>query len=89
MPNVKNPPEGHAAVTLYLDDVDSVFKRAIDQGAKEVMPPKDQFYGDRGACIIDPFGHKWFIARHIEDVPQEEMNRRMAEMKPCNKNKAA
>ena len=67
---------------LYVEDVDAVFKRAIAAGGKEEKPLKDQFYGDRSGTLIDPFGHKWTIATHVEDVSSEEMQRRMAAMKP-------
>jgi PhnB protein len=67
---------------LYVADVDVLFKRAIAAGAKEERPVQDQFYGDRSGTLIDPFGHKWTIATHIEDVTPEEMERRMAAMKP-------
>ena len=62
---------------LYVDDVDAVMARAEDAGAKVVMPPKDQFYGDRSGRLLDPFGHMWNLATHIEDVSIEEMERRM------------
>ena len=67
---------------VYVENVDSVFKQAIAAGGKEEKPVKDQFYGDRSGTLIDPFGHKWTIATHIEDVSSEEMQRRMAAMKP-------
>jgi PhnB protein len=65
-------------VLLYLDDVDRVFSRAIQAGAKALEPVKDQFYGDRSGTLIDPFGHWWTVATHVEDVSEEEMQRRMA-----------
>ena len=67
---------------LYVEDVDAVFKKAIDAGAKveNGMEPKDQFYGDRSGNIIDPFGHKWVISTHIEDVSFEEMQKRADKM---------
>ncbi len=52
-------------------------KKAVSAGAKVVRPVKDEFYGDRLGTIIDPFGHMWSIATHIEDVSPEEMKRRM------------
>jgi PhnB protein len=67
-------------VLLYLDDVDQVFSRAIQAGAKALQPVKDQFYGDRSGTLIDPFGHWWTVATHVEDVSEEEMQRRMAEL---------
>ncbi len=70
-----------SGIALYVDDVDAVFKRAVEAGATVLpgMEPKDQFYGDRSAGILDPFGHKWTIASHIEDVSPEEMAKRMKE----------
>lgn len=63
---------------LYVEDVDAVFKKALDEGARveNNMEPKDQFYGDRSGNLIDPFGHKWVISTHIEDVSFEEMQKR-------------
>ena len=73
---------GGSAVTVmvYVDDVDAVFKRAIKAGAKELSPVEDQFYGDRSGQFEDPFGHRWNVASHIEDVSPEEMGKRMAQM---------
>ena len=67
---------------LYVEDVDAVFAKAVAAGAKAVKPVADQFYGDRSGTVTDPFGHKWTICTHIEDVEPEEMKRRMAAMKP-------
>ncbi|MEO8146361.1 MAG: VOC family protein [Bacteroidia bacterium] len=63
---------------IYVEDVDAVFKQALEAGAKvdKDMTVKDQFYGDRSGSIIDPFGHKWTIATHIEDVSFAEMQKR-------------
>lgn len=69
-------------ICLYVEDVDARFKKAIAAGAKEERPVQNQFYGDRSGTLIDPFGHKWTIATHIEDVTPEEMGRRMAKMMP-------
>jgi PhnB protein len=63
---------------IYVEDVDAVAQKAVNSGAKLVRPVKDQFYGDRSGSIIDPFGHIWSIATHIEDVSREEMQKRMA-----------
>ena len=68
------------AFTLYLADVDSAFAKAIAAGATELRPVQDQFYGDRSGTLIDPFGHEWTIATHVEDVSEDEMNRRMGEL---------
>ncbi len=64
------------ALCLYVDDVDSVYKRAIEEGATGDMGVKDEFYGDRAGTITDPFGHKWSIMTHIEDVSFDEMQKR-------------
>ena len=65
---------------LYVEDVDAVYKRAIQAGGTSVAEPKDQFYGDRSAGVIDPAGNHWGIATHIEDVSLEEMTKRAAAM---------
>lgn len=62
---------------LYVDDVDSAFKQAVDAGATSTMPPQDMFWGDRYGRLTDPFGHQWSLATHIEDVTPEEMKKRM------------
>jgi PhnB protein len=66
-------------VMVYVEDVDSVFGRALAAGAKELRPLENQFYGDRSGSFEDPFGHSWFVASHVEDVSEEEMGRRAAE----------
>jgi PhnB protein len=63
-------------IALYVADVDATYQRAIDAGATVVEPVKDQFYGDRAGSLQDPFGHKWHILTHIEDVPFDEMQKR-------------
>jgi PhnB protein len=65
-----------AGVFLYVEDVDSVVKKAVDAGATVTMEVADQFWGDRFGSITDPFGHSWSIATHVEDVPPEEMAER-------------
>ena len=65
---------------LYVDDSDKTFNLAVSSGARVEKPLTDQFYGDRSGTVIDPFGHKWTIATHKEDVTPEEMDRRMAAM---------
>ncbi len=67
---------------LYVDDVDATFTRAVEAGATTVQEPEDQFYGDRSAQFEDPWGHRWNIASHVEDVDPDEMQRRMAELAP-------
>lgn len=75
---------GGSPVTLciYVEDVDAVFNNALQEGAKITgeMEVKDQFYGDRAGSLTDPFGHKWSIMTHREDVSFEEMQKRMDAM---------
>jgi len=66
-------------IMLYVTDVDRVFARALAAGAKTQQELKNQFYGDRSGTLIDPYGHVWTIATHVEDVSEEEMQRRMEE----------
>ncbi|MBY5991657.1 VOC family protein [Ferrimonas balearica] len=61
---------------LYVADVDKVFARAIDAGAKEVRAVTDQFYGDRAGTLVDPFGHVWTLATHQEDLTEAEVQAR-------------
>jgi PhnB protein len=72
---------GGSAVGLmiYLEDVDTVFARAIEAGATEMRPLENQFYGDRSGSVKDPFGHTWMISTHVEDVAPDEMARRAEE----------
>ena len=63
-------------MALYVDNVDELFQRAIDAGGKVERDVADQFYGDRTGTLLDPFGHKWSISTHVEDVSEEEMERR-------------
>jgi len=67
-------------IMLYVEDVDSVFARALAAGGKTQQAVTDQFYGDRSGSLIDPFGHMWTVATHVEDVAPEEMQRRMEAM---------
>ena len=66
---------GDSPVTFYyyVDNVDSVFNKAIQHGAIQMFPVHNEFYGDRIGSIIDPFGFKWTIATHVKDVNQSEM----------------
>jgi len=81
---------GNSPVTimLYVEDVDAVFNKAVAAGATVQRPLADQFYGDRTGGLIDPFGHKWYVATHIEDVPHEELQKRSAAMQKEQKEKA-
>ena len=63
---------------IHVEDVDATVARAVELGAKLRRGPEDQFYGDRDGFIVDPFGHGWTIATHVEDVAPDEMMRRMA-----------
>jgi uncharacterized glyoxalase superfamily protein PhnB len=62
---------------VYLPDVDAAYKRALDGGAKSLMPVADQYYGDRSGGFEDPAGNWWWVATRVEDVSEEEMNRRL------------
>jgi PhnB protein len=63
-------------LNVYIANVDAVVQKAVDAGAKLVRPVKDQFYGDRSGSVIDPFGHLWSVATHVEDVSPEEIRKR-------------
>jgi PhnB protein len=65
-----------ASILLYVEDVDAVVKQAVDAGATVATEVADQFWGDRFGTVIDPYGHAWSIATHVEDVPPEEMAER-------------
>ena len=67
-----------ASLMIYLEDVDAAFARALAAGATQERAVEDQFYGDRSGSLFDPFGHCWMLSTHIEDVPEDEMQRRMA-----------
>jgi PhnB protein len=60
---------------VYGENVDEAWKRAVDAGAKPVVPLADQFWGDRTGCLEDPFGHQWWLAQHIEDLTPEELRK--------------
>jgi PhnB protein len=64
------------SIVLYVDDVDAVVNRAVATGATVLMPVEDQFWGDRMGTVVDPYGHKWSIATHTEDVSPEEIDKR-------------
>jgi PhnB protein len=69
-----------ASLMIYVSDVDAAFAQAIQAGATEERAVADQFYGDRSGTLVDPFGHRWMISTHIEDVTPEAMQDRMAKM---------
>ena len=65
---------------VYVPDVDLAYHRALAEGAKELHPLDNKPWGDRSAQIVDPFGHRWTLATHVEDVSNAEINARMAKM---------
>ena len=65
-------------MSLYWEDVDAAWERAVGAGAEVIFPLEDQFYGERGGRLRDPFGQQWMMSQHIEDVSAEEMGRRAA-----------
>jgi len=67
------------SIHLHVDDADAVIARAVEAGATPTAAPRDQFYGERSGVVRDPFGHRWLIGHHIEDVSADEMQRRYAE----------
>lgn len=67
------------ALMIYVEDVDALFNQAVKAGGKVLRPVRDQFYGDRSGSLEDPFGHKWHLATHIENVAPDEMMKRMEE----------
>jgi PhnB protein len=69
-------------IHVYVDDVDAVFERALENGATESRALENRFYGDRTGQFEDPFGHQWSVATHVEDVPPDEMAKRAAEAMP-------
>jgi PhnB protein len=83
----ENPPTGvmspqtvggySVGMHLYVENVDHVMQKAVESGAKLLRPIKNQFYGDRSGSLLDPFGHMWSVATHVEDVSPEEMRKRM------------
>lgn len=77
------PPEGGTVavmIHLYVDDVDAVYDRAVAAGALPMAPVELKFYGDRSGSLRDPFGHRWTVSTHVEEVSTEEAQRRIAAM---------
>ena len=68
---------GGASVSffVYSENVDKAWKRALDAGGKQIMPLIDQFWGDRSGCVEDPFGHRWWLAQHVQDLTQDEIRK--------------
>lgn len=71
------------SIHLYVEDVDRVFKTAVDAGASVVAEPETHFYGDRSGAVTDRWGNRWYISSHVEDVSEEELKKRMAAMSPA------
>jgi PhnB protein len=67
------------SLMVYVENVDEFTEKAVAQGLQVLRPVKDQFYGDRVGHFVDPFGHKWYFATHLEDLTPEEIGRRAAE----------
>jgi len=63
-------------LNIYVEDVDRLFSQAVEAGAKVTMPLANQFWGDRYGQMTDPFGHRWALGQHVEDVAPEDMERR-------------
>jgi PhnB protein len=84
MPPMASAPTPGSSTGVYLfvytEDVDAVYNRAVAEGCKVTMPLADQFWGDRYGKFVDPFGHSWGVATHVEDVAPAEMKRRQEEM---------
>jgi PhnB protein len=68
----------YGALTISTDDADALWRRALDAGAEVFHPLEDAFWGERHGQIVDPFGHRWGIAQRLEDVPEDELRRRVA-----------
>jgi len=80
-PQGAKAPDASTPVTmhLYVDDADALFGRAVEAGCEVVFPMDDTFWGDRYGLVQDPYGHRWSIATHVEDVSEEEMASRAAQ----------
>ena len=61
---------------LYVENVDATFNQAVQAGATVLMPVTDMFWGDRHGQVADPFGHRWSVATHKEDLNPEEVAER-------------
>ena len=68
-------------VHLMVEDVDATFAQAVWAGAKVTMPVADMFWGDRYGMLVDPFGHKWSVATHKQDLTPDQIQQAMAQMK--------
>lgn len=70
-------PERPGMLVVYVEDTDATYQRALTAGASVIREPKNEFYGDRTAGVVDGFGNQWWLATHIEDVSEEKLQRRM------------
>ena len=80
LPGLKAPDPDRpssAFTTIYCDDADALYARAVEAGARENNPPSDQMHGDRAGSLYDPFGHRWAVATRIEDLSEAEMQSRI------------
>ena len=68
-----------SSILIYTEDVDALYDRALKAGATELNRPSDQFHGDRAGSLKDPYGHRWMLATHTEDMSEAEMQRRTEE----------
>lgn len=73
--NDENPPT-RSMLVLYVEDVDAVYRQALEAGGVSTRAPQDEFYGDRSGGVSDAFGNQWWLSTHVEDVSPEEMQRR-------------
>ena len=74
-----------SSILIYTEDVDALYDRATAAGATELNRPSDQFHGDRAGSLKDPYGHRWMLATHTEDMSEEEMQRRTEEAMASSK----
>jgi PhnB protein len=79
---MKEQPLMPASLYLYVPDTDATYRMALGSGGESLEEPADQFWGDRVASVKDPAGNAWWIATHVEDVDQEELERRIKELPP-------
>jgi PhnB protein len=75
------------SVVLYVENADTLYAQALEAGATSLRPMTDQPFGDRSGTIRDPFGHRWTLMTHIEDISDEEIDRRFAAMMGGAKNR--
>ena len=73
-------PPKTACLGIYVKDCDAIFQKALRAGARAIIEPADQFYGDRSGRFVDPFGNEWIVTTHIKDVSEKEMKKAMAQM---------